>query len=102
MSYDRGGLEIADLVDMRVTLLVKWIYHCGNDRDRLWRRVVCAKSGLDLNSLALTFNRSSRRSTLTNTISSFLDKNERACVIFQGGFRHLIGNWSNSVSRETI
>lgn len=56
----------------------------------------CAKSGSDPNSLALNLNSSRMRSTLENTISPLLNRNEKALISVQGVFRHLIGNGENS------
>lgn len=43
-ACSKGGLGIPDLSEMNVTLLVKWIYCYGNESDRFWRRVICAKN----------------------------------------------------------
>lgn len=46
-TIDRGSLSITRLEDLNAALIVKWIYRFTNERDSLWRRVVCAKSGVD-------------------------------------------------------
>lgn len=90
---NKGGLGISDLADMNAALLIKWIYR---ERDRLWRRVVCAKSGAGPSCLSLTCNRRSSKSTLVNIIGLLLDRNEKAAALVLGGFKYLIGNGSNS------
>lgn len=47
MPMDKGCLDIARMEDLNATLIVKWIYGFANERDTLWRRVVCAKSDGD-------------------------------------------------------
>lgn len=38
------GLGILDLRDMGKTLIVKWVFNYTNNREALWRKVVCEKS----------------------------------------------------------
>lgn len=33
-----------NLRDMNVAFTAKWIFKCANDREAIWRNVVCAKS----------------------------------------------------------
>lgn len=44
---NRGGLSISHLNYFNVALIIKWIFKFTNERDSLWKRVVCAKSGAD-------------------------------------------------------
>lgn len=88
----RGRLGISQLDDLNVALIVKWRYRFFNERDNLWRRVVCAKSGVDLSRMLHIINRSSKKSSLFNLIWSLLDKNDRVSFLVQQGFRSLIRN----------
>lgn len=85
-----------DLGEMNAALLVKWIYRYGNENDRLWRRVVCAKSGSDPRSLIMNFNGRNRKSFLVNSISSTLDRDKKVAQLASESFRILIGNGENS------
>lgn len=64
--------------------------------DTLWRRVVCIKSGADLNSLTLNLNRKSKRSTLFNLIGFFFDRKESMASIVNSKFIILVGNGSHT------
>lgn len=91
-DYNSGGLGVSDLAEMNATLLVKWIYQYVNEKIRLWRWVVSAKSGTSLRSLFLTFSGRNRRAILANLVGSFLDKNEKVLQIISDRFKLLIRN----------
>lgn len=93
---DRECLESSNLGDMNIALLVKWISQYSNEHDKLWRRVVCAKSGADPASLSISFGRKGRRSTLANFIGSLLDRNNTVSSIVSRSFKNLIGDGTNS------
>lgn len=69
---DKRGLSIVPLTKMNSTVLVKWIFLYANDRDRLLRKVVCAKSGANSSLLLPAINRTTIQSTLFNLIGSLL------------------------------
>ncbi|KAK2654576.1 hypothetical protein Ddye_014432 [Dipteronia dyeriana] len=41
-----GGLGIGRMVDKNISLLAKWVWRFSFDRDSLWKKVVCAKYGI--------------------------------------------------------
>lgn len=47
MDKDNGGLGIRGLRTMNDTLLLKWWWRFGSEKETLWRQVVCAKYKLD-------------------------------------------------------
>lgn len=81
---------------MNVALLVKWIFGYGNEWDRLWRRVVCAKNEVDLGFLSIFFGGRGRRSILVNMVGSFLDRNDRVASLTRDSFMIQVGNGMNS------
>ena len=50
-SKDRGGLGIRSVLGKNKGLLVKWVWRFGMEESSLWRRVVCAKYGVAIDSL---------------------------------------------------
>ncbi|KAK9003028.1 hypothetical protein V6N11_060599 [Hibiscus sabdariffa] len=48
-----GGLGIQDLDFQNRALLCKWVWKFANEGDGLWKKVICSKLNLDLNSLVL-------------------------------------------------
>ena len=42
-----GGLEIRKLTTFNKALLGKWLWRFGKEEDRLWRRVVASKYGVE-------------------------------------------------------
>ncbi|XP_028127279.1 uncharacterized protein LOC114323799 [Camellia sinensis] len=47
MSKEQGGLGVRRLVLFNLALLGKWLWRFVEERERLWRRVVVAKFGVD-------------------------------------------------------
>lgn len=56
---ENDGLRVTDLLDMKAALLTKWVYTYANDRNYMWWKVVCAKSGTGPSRMLLDINRSS-------------------------------------------
>lgn len=75
---NKRGVRMAKLNDLNTALVVKWIYIFANERDNLWRRVVCARSGVDPCKILPIVTSSSRKSSLFNIIGLLLDRNDRA------------------------
>ena len=48
ISIANGGLGIRKLTTFIKALLGKWLWRFGKEEDRLWRRVVASKYGVDL------------------------------------------------------
>ena len=42
-----GGLGVRDLSILNRALLCKWIWHFANEKNALWRNVICWKFGED-------------------------------------------------------
>lgn len=38
-----GVLKLRILGTFSQALLGRWLWHCGDDKDHLWRRIVCTK-----------------------------------------------------------
>lgn len=95
-AYEKRQLGIPNLGDLNVALLVKWISCYKNEIDSLWKRVVCAKSGADPNSLTLSFSTRSKKSSLINLIRSLLDRNNVVASAVSSRFRHLVRNGVHS------
>lgn len=47
----QGGLELMYPGDMNKTFEAKWIYRFANNKEAMWRKVVCARSKGDSTSL---------------------------------------------------
>lgn len=39
-----GGLRVLDLGDMNIILVAKWIFKYANNREALWRKIMCARN----------------------------------------------------------
>jgi hypothetical protein len=46
-SKDNGGLGVRGIKEMNAALLLKLWWRFGNEKDALWRKVVCAKYNID-------------------------------------------------------
>ncbi|KAK3206947.1 hypothetical protein Dsin_020993 [Dipteronia sinensis] len=49
---ENGGLGIGHLMDKNTGLLAKWIWRFGSEVNSLWKRVLCAKYGMNINDLS--------------------------------------------------
>lgn len=45
-----GGLGVRGIKEMNDALLLKWWWRFGTEKESLWRKVICAKYNMDLNS----------------------------------------------------
>lgn len=95
LPCENGGLGVMDLANMNAALLAKRVYRYANNRDHLWRRVVCAKSGLDQGRMLLVINQVSRRSVLFNLLGIIMGRNNQVSNLINSSFRVLIGNGVN-------
>lgn len=102
LSCNRRGLGISCLTNLNVALISKWIYRFCNERDSLWRRVVCNKSGMNPSRMMSITNRSIRKSSSINITGSMMDMKDQVFFIVLQCFRPLIRNglnvnfWSNN------
>lgn len=48
-SKDNGGLGVRGIEEMNDALLLKWWWRFGTKKNALWRRIVCAKYGMNTN-----------------------------------------------------
>lgn len=78
------------------TLISKWIYRFSNERESLWRRVVCAKSGINPTTKFPYFNKSTKKSSLLNLIGPMLERNKHMSNVVQEEFKKLTWNGFNA------
>lgn len=95
-SFDKEGLGIIDLSAMNVAFIFKWFYQYANERDCLQRKVVCAKSGANSSLKLSPISSSSRKSTLSNLLGSFLNRHQVSSNLISTSSRTLIGDGSNT------
>ncbi|KAK2639685.1 hypothetical protein Ddye_027480 [Dipteronia dyeriana] len=50
-SKKKGGLGVGRIVDFNRSLLAKWVWRFGRERNQLWKRILCAKYGVKLDSI---------------------------------------------------
>lgn len=74
---DQHGLGILNTWDMNKTLAAKWIYSFANNKNEVWRKVVCTKSKGDQNSLMSVFGNRNNRSAFFSFVVSALWTNDR-------------------------
>lgn len=72
------GLGILDLGNMKIVVATKWIYYYDNNREVLWRKVLCAVSKGDPNKLLPSLGNSGNNSVLWGRVNSILENNTRA------------------------
>lgn len=72
------------------------IYKYANKCDNLWRRIMSAKNGADLNRLLPSFNSSAMESLLFNLIGLLLDINAKVFDLVHHWFRTITGNGLNA------
>ncbi|KAK2665233.1 hypothetical protein Ddye_003807 [Dipteronia dyeriana] len=63
-----GGLGIGRMIDKYNSLLAKWVWCYGYEIDSLWKKVLCAKYGMDLLGLKWICVNKSQFSFFVNTI----------------------------------
>lgn len=71
---------------------MKWIYNYSNNREALWRNVVCAYSKGDSNSLMLYIGNRENNSMLLGFVNAALGSNSDAREVISQEVRILIGN----------
>lgn len=92
MPVYQGGLGIFNLRDMGKALAAKWIYNFANNKEALWRKVVCAKSKSDQNSLLPDLGNKRSHSVLLGFVNPALGSSEWVTEVIMHGFRILIGD----------
>lgn len=67
--------RILDLGNMNKALVAKWIFSYANNKDVIWRKVACALTKGDPNSLMLTFGNSENKSMLLGFLDAAIGRN---------------------------
>lgn len=93
---NQGRLGILDLWDMNKALAVKWIFNYTNNKDALWRKVVCAHSKSDLNRLMLALENSGNKSVLLEFVDGALRRTGHVREVINQHFRILNGDGQNT------
>lgn len=88
----QGVLGILDLRDTGKTLVAKWIYSYCNNKDALWRKVVCDKSKGNPNSLLLALGNTGNKYVLLDFVDSALGQNDRVREVIKHKFKVIVGD----------
>lgn len=91
-SISQGGLGILDLGDMNKVLAATWIFRFANDKDSLWRKVVCAKSNGGPDRLMLALGNHNNNSVLLGFVESSIGRNGHVRDVVNKQFKILIGD----------
>ncbi|KAK3218547.1 hypothetical protein Dsin_012517 [Dipteronia sinensis] len=80
-SKRKGSLGIARILDKNLGLLAKWVWRFGNEDASFWKKVLCAKYGMDSKELIWQWHRSAQASILVNTVSRLFDNGSKSASI---------------------
>lgn len=94
------GLGLVDLETKNRSLLTKWIWRYGNEREHIWRKIVTAKNDYDPHALLpkATVSRNCSKvwkyiiSPLISTDKFFLQVKANLGVTIKGGYQFLAQN----------
>ncbi|KAK3224465.1 hypothetical protein Dsin_011490 [Dipteronia sinensis] len=89
---DKGGLGISRMLDKNRGLLAKWIWRFGWEENTLWKRVLCAKYGMNIRDLRWEWNITSNPSHLVSSVSKLHQENVQIYNIITNGFKVVVGN----------
>ncbi|KAK3200498.1 hypothetical protein Dsin_023913 [Dipteronia sinensis] len=70
----KGGLGIGRMLDKNRGLLAKWIWRFGCEENTLWKRVLCAKYGMNIKDLRWEWNITSNPSHLVSSVNVTIRK----------------------------
>lgn len=87
-----GGLDILDLEGIGKVLAAKWIYNYANNKDVMWKKVVCARSKGGQNRLMSAIGNRGNNSVLFDFLDLALGRNDRVRGVPKKGFRIFIGD----------
>lgn len=79
---------------MNKALAEKWKYNYTNNKDALGRKVVCARSKGDLNSLLLVFGNSGNKSVSLGFVQGAIGRNGNAREVINENFIIVISDGS--------
>ncbi|KAK3217730.1 hypothetical protein Dsin_011700 [Dipteronia sinensis] len=87
-----GGLRIGRISHKNISLLAKWVWRFGFEFPPLWKRVICAKYGLDSKLLVWNWNCSAKASNFVKAIGSLFSANSISAKILDVGLKIVMGN----------
>ncbi|KAK2656145.1 hypothetical protein Ddye_009197 [Dipteronia dyeriana] len=67
-SKKKGGIGVGRIVDFNRSLLAKWVWRFGRERNQLWKRVLCEKYGVKLDCICWNWSTSSKASPFVKAV----------------------------------
>ncbi|KAK3217875.1 hypothetical protein Dsin_011845 [Dipteronia sinensis] len=89
---DLGGLGIGRVGEKNSSLLARWIWRFGLEKESLWKKVLCAKYHLQTSSLRWDWNCTPSNSPFVKAVSSICNGSSTSANILNDGIKVMIGN----------
>ncbi|KAK3224610.1 hypothetical protein Dsin_004472 [Dipteronia sinensis] len=94
-SKKKGGLGISRMLDKNFGLLFKWVWRFGHDGSSLWKKVVCAKYGVEEKRLLWDWQSLSVASFFVIAVANVIKGGSRSTTVFLKGVKVVVGNGYN-------
>ncbi|KAK2658233.1 hypothetical protein Ddye_004766 [Dipteronia dyeriana] len=91
-SKKNGGLGVGRIFDKGVSLLAKWIWRFGREDSSLWKKVICAKYGLDVKALQWDWQGSNSASSFIKAVGRLWTEGSRSGDLLKKGLQVVVGN----------
>ncbi|KAK2650615.1 hypothetical protein Ddye_018104 [Dipteronia dyeriana] len=101
-SKRKGGLGIGRILDKNKGLLAKWVWRIGKKLGTLWRKVICAKYGVQPSNLLWNWNVPSSASPFAKAVSSLFHEESLSAKILAEGLKVVVGNGDRWLFRESL
>ncbi|KAK3211993.1 hypothetical protein Dsin_016699 [Dipteronia sinensis] len=90
-SKKNGGLGVARILDMNKSLLAKWVWRYGNEKNCLWRKVLNAKYGILGTNLRWNWLGGTSPSPFVKAIGSLFEVGSKTTKTLQEGLKVIVG-----------
>ncbi|KAK1577759.1 hypothetical protein Q3G72_024567 [Acer saccharum] len=87
LSKNRGGLGIGHIIDKNNSLLAKWAWRFSGEDNPLWKRVMCARYGVDKNALLWNWQVPDNASHFVKAVSKLFVAGSKTEKILSEGFQ---------------
>ena len=89
-SKKNGGLGIGHMLDKNKSLLAKWVWRFGCETNSLWKKVLCARYGVDSSQLCWNWCSKVQTSSFVNSINSLFEQGSSTANCMLDGFYVII------------
>ncbi|KAK3188114.1 hypothetical protein Dsin_027675 [Dipteronia sinensis] len=102
MSKSKGGLGIGRIVDKNAGLLAKWIWLFGCEEHSLWKKILCAKYGMNCSGVRWQWINSKQDSAFVKSIHRLFEGGSSTAFCLNEGLQIVIGRGDRANFWEDI